>query len=56
MKLFDSHAHYNDEKFDEDRDELLKELCNKNVSNVICAGYNIDSSEFAICASFAFIL
>jgi len=48
VKLFDSHAHYNDEKFNEDRDKLLKELCNKNVSNVICAGYNIDSSEFAI--------
>ena len=26
MELFDSHAHYNDEKFEEDRQEILKEI------------------------------
>ena len=24
--IFDTHAHYDDEKFDEDRDELLRSL------------------------------
>ena len=33
MNLFDSHAHYNDEKFDLDRDEIIKETLENNVSN-----------------------
>lgn len=48
MNLFDSHAHYNDEKFDEDRDEIIKETLKNNVSNFIVAGYNIQSSKKAI--------
>lgn len=48
MELFDSHAHYNDEKFDEDRKELLKEIYNSGVTKIINAGYNIDSSKRAI--------
>ena len=26
MELFDSHAHYNDEKFDNDREELIDKI------------------------------
>ena len=26
MKIFDSHAHYDDEKFDFDRDNIIQEL------------------------------
>lgn len=48
MNLFDSHSHYNDEKFDEDRDEMIKETLNSDVSNFIVAGYNIESSKKAI--------
>jgi len=48
MKLFDSHAHYNDEKFDEDREELLKNMCKENITNIICAGYSVESSKFAL--------
>jgi len=48
MQLFDSHAHYNDEKFDEDRDELLKNMCKENIKNIICAGYSVESSKFAL--------
>ena len=48
MKFFDSHAHFNDEKFDEDRDEIIKELKNEEIAKVICTGYNIESSKFAI--------
>lgn len=48
MGLFDSHAHYNDERFKEDRDELIKEMLSKNVSNIVCAGYNLEGSKKAI--------
>ena len=48
MDLFDSHAHYNDEKFDKDRDEIIKETLENNVSNFIVAGYDIESSKKAI--------
>jgi len=48
MKYFDSHAHYNDEKFDIDRDELLSSLPKNNVSYVINAGTNFATSLFSI--------
>ena len=48
MNLFDSHAHYNDEKFDKDRDEIIKETLENNVSNFIVAGYSIESSKKAV--------
>ncbi len=35
---FDSHAHYNDERFDEDRDALLKDIHEKGVGYIINAG------------------
>ena len=48
MNLFDSHAHYNDEKFDIDREKIIKETLNNGVSNFIVAGYNIESSIKAV--------
>ena len=46
--IFDTHTHYDDDQFDEDRDELLENMCKENVTNIICAGYNVDSSKFAL--------
>ena len=48
MNLFDSHSHYNDEKFDKDREEMIKETLSSGVSNFIVAGYGIESSKKAI--------
>ena len=48
MKLFDSHAHYNDEMFDNDIDEVLSDMKNNNVYKIINVGYNIASSKKAI--------
>lgn len=48
MNLFDSHSHYNDEKFDIDRDKIIKETLASGVSNFIVAGYGIKSSKKAI--------
>ena len=33
--LFDSHAHLNDERFDEDREELISSLQEKGVDLVV---------------------
>lgn len=41
--IFDTHAHYDDEKFDEDRDELLKSLADAGVGTVVNAASTIDS-------------
>lgn len=48
MELFDTHAHYNDEKFDEDREQLIQETYKAGVTKFVVAGYNIESSEKAI--------
>ena len=47
MKLFDSHCHYNDEKFEQDRDEIITQNLNE-ISNAIVAGYNTESSKKAV--------
>lgn len=46
--LFDSHAHLNDESFDEDRDELISSLKDKGVDLVVNPGADIETSITAI--------
>ena len=46
--IFDSHAHYDDEQFDLDRNELLVSFENNGVSGVVCCGVNIETSKFAV--------
>lgn len=41
---FESHAHYNDRKYDEDRDSLLKELKESGISYLINIGADMKSS------------
>ena len=48
MEFFDTHSHYNDEKFDEDREQIIKDTYESGVTKFVCAGYNIESSEKAI--------
>lgn len=45
--IFDSHAHYDDERFSEDVYELLDVLPEKGVSGVISCGVNTESTHFA---------
>lgn len=54
---FDSHAHYNDERFDEDRDELLKEIHGKGVEYIINVGADMPSSResIALAEKYSFI-
>lgn len=42
--IFDTHAHYDDEKFDEDRKSLLESLPSKGVVNIINCGCDLQSS------------
>ena len=48
MKFFDSHSHYNDEKFDVDRKKIIEENYKKGIKLLVCAGYSVESSEDAI--------
>lgn len=48
MELFDNHAHYNDEKFNDDRDEIIGKIYESGVTKLICAGYNVESSKKAL--------
>lgn len=42
--IFDTHAHYDDEKFDEDRESLLESMPSKGVVNIINCGCDLQSS------------
>jgi TatD DNase family protein len=48
MKLFDSHAHYDDKKFAEDRHAVLAALPKAGISGVMNAASDLDSAEFGI--------
>lgn len=48
MQFFDSHAHYNDECFKDNRNEIIQKIYDEGITRIICAGYNIVSSKEAI--------
>ena len=39
--IFETHAHYEDEAFDEDRDELIKSLPGSGIGYVVNVGSSI---------------
>lgn len=45
MEFFDSHAHYNDEKFDNDRHKVIEEIYNSGITKFVSAGYDLESSK-----------
>ena len=47
MKFFDNHAHLDEGKFDEDREEIIEKIHNENI-DFISAGYSLDGSKKAI--------
>lgn len=46
--IFDTHAHYDDEAFDEDRAVLLKELPEQGITKVVNIGASLDSCKKTI--------
>lgn len=49
--FFDSHAHYNDKCFLEDREKLIVEMFKNDISGFVCAGYNLPASKDAVLLS-----
>ncbi len=43
--IFDTHAHYDDERFDEDRDALLRSMKDAGIGNIVNIGANMASSQ-----------
>ena len=48
MEIFDSHAHYDDEKFNEDREEVIKLIYEDGITKCINIGCDIKTSENSI--------
>lgn len=46
-EIFDTHAHYDDEAFDEDREELLQELPKRGIAKVVNIGASLSSCKTA---------
>ena len=46
--LFDTHAHYDDERFDADRDALLASMPEKNVGLIVNPGCDLPTSRMAV--------
>ena len=45
--IFDAHAHYDDDWFDEDREELLSTLPQKGISGIVNASVDLKTAEIA---------
>jgi len=48
MEFFDSHAHYNDERFEGDMEEIFNKIYKFGVTRIINSGYSVNSSEFSV--------
>lgn len=48
MELLDSHAHLDDEKFEEDRQEVIEKIKQTGITKMISAGYSLEASRKAI--------
>ena len=46
--IFDTHAHYDDEQYDADRDELLSQMRDFGISNIVNVGANLESSKRSV--------
>ena len=44
VKIFDTHAHYDDEAFDDDRDELIKEVHEAGVVHIVDIACSMETS------------
>ena len=45
MRIFESHAHYDDPKFDSDREDVLNKIYMSGVEKIISAGYSLEGSK-----------
>lgn len=47
-KIIDTHAHYDDEAFNADRDELIKNMLDTNVDRIITVGCSLERSRTSV--------
>ena len=45
MRVFDTHCHYDDERFDEDREEAYQRMLDAQVARCVCVGSDLPSSQ-----------
>lgn len=48
MEFFDTHSHYNDEKFDADREKIIEKTKEDGITRFNCVGYDIPSSKLSV--------
>ena len=48
MKFFDNHCHLDDEKFNEDRDEIIEKIHQDGIDKFVSAGYSLEGSKKSI--------
>ena len=48
MEFLDSHAHLDDDAFEDDREQIILEIKKAGITKVISAGYSLDGSKKAI--------
>lgn len=48
MRIFETHAHYDDEWFDEDRDELINRMRSHGISPIVNIGCSMENSRHII--------
>jgi len=48
IEFFDSHAHYNDEKYNDDRDELIEKMYKEGITKIIIAGNSVETTRSAL--------
>ncbi|MBO4702311.1 MAG: TatD family hydrolase [Lachnospiraceae bacterium] len=46
--IFDTHAHYDDDAFDEDREELIKAILESDIKRIVNVGANLKTSQNSI--------
>ena len=45
MNYFEQHCHLDDEKFDDCREEIIKEIYDFGVTKLVSAGYSLEGSK-----------
>ena len=45
MELFDSHAHYDDSRFDNERETLIEKMYKEGVTTIVSAGYSLEGTK-----------
>ena len=48
MEFFDSHAHYDDARFNDERDKLIEDVYKSGVTRIISAGYSLEGSQASL--------